>query len=142
MAGKILLVMDETERGKIAFQKMLRFAELGLRGDIYLLFVKEMEIPPMVSEEKEISAYQRIMTETMNKLESYKKKLEEVGFKVTDVQVTFGKFADRILILEGMIKPEIIVIGTKQSSISRFFGKDPAELLLRKSRATIIICRD
>jgi nucleotide-binding universal stress UspA family protein len=140
--GKLLLVMDETERGKIAFEKLLRLAELGLRTEVYLLFVKEIEIPPIVSEEKELSAYHRMMSETLRKLESYKEKLESMGLKVSDVKVTFGKLADRILLLEKEIKPEMIVIGMKKSPISRLFGRDPCEVLLKKSKSTIIVCRD
>ncbi len=140
--GRILLVMDETERGEIAFRKLLKLGEWGLRGDVYVLLVKEMEIPPIVSEEKEVGAYHRMVSMALGKLEEYKKKLEKAGYRVSDVKVTFGKLADRILMIEKEVKPEIIVVGMKGSPISRFFSRDPCEVLLRKSKATIIVCRE
>ena len=93
MFGKILLVMDETDRRKVAFERYLRLAEMGLKGDVYLLFVKEMGVPPIVSEEGELSAYQRMMSDAL-------RKLENAGLKVTDIKVTFSRIPDRILMLE------------------------------------------
>lgn len=47
----------------------------------------------MVSEEKELSAYQRMMSDAL-------RKLENAGLKVTDIKVTFSKIPDRILMFE------------------------------------------
>ncbi len=83
-----------------------------------------MEVPPIVSEEKELSAYQRMMSDVL-------RKLENAGLKVTDIKVTFGKIPDRILMLEKELKPEIIVMDAKKSPVSKLFGKDPCEVLLK-----------
>lgn len=139
--AKFLLVLDDTERGKIAFQKIYELAKQGLRGEVFLLYIREMEIPPFVSEEKEMSAYHRLMTQSIEKLEKYKKELEDVGLVVSDVKVAFGSYADRILMLEREIKPDLIVVGLKKRVVSRLFGKDPCEILLKKSKANLLICR-
>ncbi|WP_202319884.1 universal stress protein [Archaeoglobus neptunius] len=138
---KILLILDDTERGKTAFKKLLELAEDGLRGEVSILYIREMEIPPFVSEEKELSSYHRLISHTMEKLEKYKQELENAGFTVSDVKVSFGKYADRVLILEKEMHPDLIVVGMKRS-ISGLFRKDPCEVLLKRSRSNLLICRD
>ncbi|AAB89722.1 MULTISPECIES: universal stress protein [Archaeoglobus] len=142
---RILLVLDDTGRGEIAFQKLKKLAEDGLRGEVYILYIREMEVPPFVPEEKELAAYHRLMTQSMKKLEGFKNQLEKAGLKVSDVSVVFGKYADRLLLVEKQIKPDLIVVGFKGGLLKRviggFFGKDPCEVLLKKSKASLLICR-
>lgn len=138
---RILLVLDDTSRGDIAFQRLKRLAKDGLKGEVYLFYIKEMEVPPFVSEEKELTTYHRLMMESMRKLDKYKMELEELGLKVSDVDVVFGKYADRVLMIEKEVNPDMIVVGLTSGWISRFFAKDPCEVLLKKSKANLLICR-
>lgn len=139
--ARFLLVIDDTDRGRAAFQKLYELAKQGLRGEVFLLYIREMEIPPFVSEEKELTAYHRLMTQSMEKLDSYRRKLEEVGLVVSDIKITFGRYADRILMLEREIKPDLVVVGSEKRLLSGLFTKDPAEILLKKSKANLLICR-
>jgi len=43
--------------------------------------------------------------------------------------------------LEREIKPDLIVVGLKRRMVSGLFSKDPAEILLKKSKANLLICR-
>lgn len=138
---RILLVLDDTGRGEVAFQKLKRLGEQGLRGEVFILYIREMEIPPFVSEEKELAAYHRLMSESTKKLQQFKEELEKSGFRVSDVNVVFGRYADRVLLIEKEIKPDLIVVGLKSRFLGRFFGRDPCEVLLRKSKASLLICR-
>jgi len=138
---RILLVLDDTGRGDVAFKRLKKLAEDGLRGEVYLFYVKEMEVPPFVSEERELSTYHRLMRELMDKLEKYKMELENIGLKVSDVNVVFGKYADRILMIEKELNPDMIVVGLKTGLLRRFLAKDPCEVLLKKSKANLLICR-
>lgn len=138
---RILLVLDDTGRGEVAFQKLKRLAEEGLRGEVFILYIREMEVPPFVSEEKELAAYHRLMNESMKRLQRFKEELERAGLKVSDVNVMFGKYADRVLLIEKEVKPDLIVVGLKRGILGRIFGRDPCEVLLKKSRASLLICR-
>ncbi len=140
--GKVLVVVDETESGRIALDKLIKLARMGLRADVYIVFVKEMEVPPMVSEKKEIEAYHRMRLKAMKLLERYINELESVGLRVRDVKVVFGKPSERVLRIEKDVEPDLIVVGVKRKSLfRRLLEGDPCRDLIEKSKTSIVICK-
>ena len=140
--GKVLVVVDETENGRIALDKLLKLARMGLRADVYIVFVKEMEVPPMVSEQKEIEAYHKMRLKAMRILESYIKELENVGLRVKDIKVVFGKPSERVLRIERDVEPDLVVVGVKKRSFfRRLLEGDPCKDLIEKAKSSVVICK-
>ncbi len=140
--GKVLLVLDETENGKIALERLIKLAKMGLRADVYVVFIKELEVSPMVSEKKEVEAYHRTRLKAMRMIEKYIKELESVGLNVKDIKVVFGKPSERTLRLEREIEPDLIVMGVKRRSFfRRLLEGDPCKDLIQKSKSTVVICK-
>jgi nucleotide-binding universal stress UspA family protein len=142
MKGRIILVVDETECGKIATERLEFLGRAGLNADVYIVFGSETELSPIVSQEKEMKMFTKLRLRASKITDEYKRRLEEAGFDVKQVKIFFGSVCEEVIKLEKLVKPDFIVFGMKKRGfLERFLHGDPYREIIFKTVSPVIVCK-
>jgi len=140
--GRVILVIDDTECGRIAAERLVSLARTGLKADVYLIFGREVEISPIASYEKEMKIFTSLRIKASKFVEFYKERLEDAGLRVREVKIIFGKISEEVLRLEKLINPDLIVFGIeKRGFLKRLLHGDPYREIIRETRAPVLVCK-
>jgi nucleotide-binding universal stress UspA family protein len=143
--GRFLVAVDDTECGNATIQTLEFLGRIGLRADIYLVFIKESELPelaPIVSEKNEVKFFTKMRVEASKVCEDYVKRLEDSGFKVKQTKILFGRPSDRILRLEKLINPVLIFIGFKKKRLrERLLSRDEHKRIVFETKTPVVVCK-
>jgi len=142
MVSRIVLVIDGTESGKIAVETLEFLGKAGLKGDIYMLYSSEVEMPPISSIEKEMKIFTKLRLKASKVTEESKRKLENVGFNIVQIKIFFGSLSEEVLRLEKIIKPDLIIFGMeKRGLIKRILHGDPYREIIFNTKTPTIVCK-
>jgi|GEM_PF-968691 nucleotide-binding universal stress UspA family protein len=143
--GRILVAVDDTECGNATVRTLEFLGRIGLRADVFLVFIKESELPelpPLLSEKKEMRYFTQMRLEASKVSEEYVKRLENSGFKVKQTKILFGKPSERILKLERSINPLLIFVGFKKRSLKeRILLRDEYKRIVFETKAPVVVCK-
>lgn len=142
--GRTLLVIDDTECGRVAVERLVFFGKAGLMADVYLIFAADMKTFPTVrpSHRKEMQVYSDLRLKASRYVEFYKDRLEEVGFNVREVRIIIGNVVEEVLKLEKILNPDVIVLGVeKKGFFGRLFYGDPHRKIISETKSPVMVCK-
>ncbi len=143
--GRILVAVDDTECGNATIKTLEFLGKIGLRADVFLVFIKESELPelpPILSEKKEMRYFTQMRLKASKVSEEYVRRLENSGFKVKQTKILFGKPSDRILRLEKSINPLLIFVGFKKRSLKeRLLFRNEYKRIVFETKAPVVVCK-
>ena len=139
---RIILVIDDTECGRVAAERLVFFGKAGLKADVYLVFGVDVEISPITSYEKEMKIYTKLRLKASNYVEFYKDRLEEAGFEVKKVKIVLGNILEEVLKLEKVLNPDVIVFGMeKKGFLKRLIHGDTYREIIFETRSPVMVCK-
>ncbi len=140
--GRVILVIDDTECGRVATERLVFMARAGFRGDVFMIFGQEVEISPIASYEKEMKIYTSLRVRASKFVEFYKERLEEAGLEVKQVKMIFGNVSEEVLKLEKLLNPDLIVFGMeKRSFLKKLLRGDPFKEIIYETKAPVLVCK-
>ena len=140
--GRVILVIDDTECGRVAAERLVFFGKAGLRADVYLVFGVDVEISPIASYDKEVKIYTKLRLKASKYVEFYKERLEEVGFDVRQVKIVLGNILEEVLRLEKVLNPDVIIFGMeKKGLLKRLIHGDPYREIIFETKSPVMVCK-
>jgi nucleotide-binding universal stress UspA family protein len=140
--GRVILVIDDTECGRVATERLVFLGKAGFRADVYLIFCIEVEVPPVASHKKEVQIFTRMRLRASKFVDFYKDRLVEVGFQVRQVKIFFGSVAEEVLRLEKVLNPDFIIFGMKKKSFfERLLHGDPYREIIFETKSPVVVCK-
>ncbi len=140
MKGRIILVVDESEEGDVAVERLKFLGESGLKANIYILFCPKL--PKLIPTNKgEFKMLLKLRVKANELIEGYIKNLEGNGFSIKFVDMFIGNLCKKVLELENLIKPDFIILGIKERSfLEKIFYGDPKKIIF-KTKTPVIVCK-
>ncbi len=140
--SRIILVIDDTECGRVAVEKLVFLGRAGLRGDVFLVFGAEAEISPIASYKKEIQTFTKLRLRASRIVEFYKDRLVDAGFNVRQVKIFFGNVGEEVLKLEKAVNPDFIMFGMrKRKFFERLLHGDPHKEIIFGTQSPVVVCK-
>lgn len=136
---KILVVTNGENGEKIS--KCLEKLSTKIRGNVYLVYVKDIEPYPAEVLIELLKQYERIKRRGQKVLEDLAEKIKELGFKVDILGIQCGIVSERISKIEEQVNPDIILVEYEYSRIKRLFGDCIFDLVLEESRAPVLVAK-
>ncbi|AAB91101.1 universal stress protein [Archaeoglobus fulgidus] len=140
--GRVILVIDDTDCGRVAAERLVFMARAGFRGDVFVVFGKDIEISPIASYEKEMKIYTSLRVKASKFVEFYRERLEEAGLEVKQVKIILGNVSEEVLRLEKLLNPDLIVFGMeKRGFLKRLLRGDPYKEIIYETKAPVMVCK-
>lgn len=140
--GRVILVIDDTECGRVATERLVFLGRTGFKADVFLVFGVDLEISPVASYEKEMKIYTSLRLKASKFVDFYKERLEEAGLDVRQVKIIFGSISEEVLRLERLLNPDMIIFGMeKRGFLKRLLHGDPYRDILYETKAPVLVCK-
>ncbi|WP_202320288.1 universal stress protein [Archaeoglobus neptunius] len=140
--GKVILVIDDSECGRTAVEKLVFLGKAGFRADVLMIFCSDAGTFPVLSQRKEMKIYTDLRIKASKFVDFYIDRLEEAGFNVTQVKIIFGSVTEEILNLEKITEPDIIIFGMEREGfIKRVLRGDAHKDVIFQTKTPVLVCK-
>jgi nucleotide-binding universal stress UspA family protein len=140
--SKIILTVDDTECGEVAVERMEYLGRAGLKAEVYFIFAMEKELPPIVSEKKEMMIFTELRLKASRITEYYVERLRKAGLEIKQIRIFFGNVIEELLRLENLVKPDFIMFGMKKKSFfERLLHGDVHKDIIFKTKSPVVVCK-
>ena len=122
--------------------KCLEKLSKKIKGQVYLMYVKNIEPYPVEVLIELLKQYDKIKKDGQRILEDLAKKIKKLGFNVNILGIHCGIAFERILKIEKQLSPDIILVEYESSRLKRMFLEDETlDLVVAKLNTPILIAR-
>ncbi len=139
--GKVILVVDDSECGRIATERLVSLAKKGLRADVFIIYGVNVKILPMTPQEKEMKIYMDLGVKSSKLVEFYRDRLENEGINVEQINIIFGDILDEVLKFERLINPDLIILGVGKHNFLRGLLRSLQERLIFDTASPVLVCK-
>lgn len=139
---RVLVVVDDSDVGKKAVDCAADLCLSGFNSKIQILYVKDIEPIPILSERVEQGFYESLKAKAKKSLRDIVEKLKNAGVDFEIIGHHFGYAAEKIEKTEKKVGPDIVIIGAQKPTwFSKLIEGCYVERTIFETKAPVLVVK-